>query len=79
MIFNAEDLVGRYSIIGLLGQGGMGEVFLAEDKNLNRDVSLKVLQGSLSSDEHFKSQFRQEARSISSIVHPNIVQIHNME
>ena len=79
MIFNTEDLVGKYRIIGLLGQGGMGEVFLAEDTNLNRNVALKVLQGNLSSDEHFKSQFRQEARSISSIVHPNIVQIHNME
>lgn len=79
MIFTPDERVGKYRIIGQLGQGGMGEVYLAEDVNLHREVALKILQKSLSGDEKFKEQFRHEARSISRIVHPNIVQIHNME
>ena len=71
--------IGKYRIIGELGHGGMGMVYLAEDKNLGRQVALKVLLGSFASDELFKQRFRQEARSISQVVHPNIVQIHSMD
>lgn len=79
MNFSTNDHIGKYRIIGELGRGGMGVVYLAEDTNLARRVSLKFLQGSLSQDGAFKAGFQREARLISSVVHPNIVQIHSLD
>ncbi|GMV92854.1 MAG: hypothetical protein AMXMBFR82_26320 [Candidatus Hydrogenedentota bacterium] len=70
---------GKYSIVRELGRGSMGVVYLAEDQSLGRQVALKVLTPSLSTDEDFKSRFRLEARSIASLNHPHVVRVHNLD
>ncbi|HPO17438.1 MAG TPA: protein kinase [Candidatus Hydrogenedentes bacterium] len=70
---------GKYRVVRRIGRGGMGIVYLAEDQDLGRRVALKVLDRSITSDEHFEERFRQEARIIAGLDHPNIVQIHHLE
>ncbi|MDT4897660.1 MAG: eukaryotic-like serine/threonine-protein kinase [Acidobacteriota bacterium] len=70
--------VARYEIIRLLGAGGMGEVYLARDTRLNRQVALKVLPAHLTTDELRLSRFKQEARAASALNHPNIITIHEI-
>ena len=69
----------QYRIISLAGQGGMGEVFLAEDTRLGRNVALKVLPPDAASDPERLARFRREARAIAALNHPNIVTIHSVE
>jgi serine/threonine protein kinase len=66
---------GNYQTISLLGKGGMGEVYLAEDRRLGRRVALKLLPASFVSDEGRLRRFIQEARAASALNHPNIVTI----
>lgn len=70
--------VGRYQIQGLLGSGGMGEVYKAVDPVLTRPVALKVLRAELSGDRERLSRFLQEARAASALNHPNILTIHEV-
>ncbi len=70
---------GKYRIIRRIGRGGMGVVYLAEDRDLGRRVALKVLDRSVTSEEHFEERFLLEARTIAGLDHPNIVQIHHLE
>jgi serine/threonine protein kinase len=67
----------RYSLVELLGSGGMAEVYLARDKILDRDVALKILDTRYAEDEEFVERFRREARSAASLSHPNIVSIYD--
>jgi serine/threonine protein kinase len=67
----------RYVLGEFLGSGGMGEVFLAHDGVLERDVALKVLRSQYAGDEEFAERFRREARSAASLSHPNIVQVYD--
>ena len=67
---------GRYRVIRLLGQGGMGSVFLAEDVELKRNVALKFIPQLMPNNERSISRFRQEARTASAISHPNIAHIY---
>ncbi len=76
---SAGQSFGKYRIIRLLGRGGMGAVYLAEDTVLGRDVALKVLHRALSMDGQFEARFREEARTIARLDHPNIVHIHTLE
>jgi serine/threonine protein kinase/Tol biopolymer transport system component len=71
--------VGSYNIISLLGRGGMGEVYLAQDVRLGRKVALKILTASLSGDRNRLRRFEQEARTASGLNHPNILTIHGIE
>lgn len=71
--------VGKYRIERELGRGGMGVVYLAEDAYLSRRVALKVLYGTLANDVAFVSRFRQEAKIVAEILHPNVVRINNLE
>jgi predicted ATPase/serine/threonine protein kinase len=70
--------VGSYQIIELLGAGGMGEVYRARDPRLDRELAIKVLSLALCSHPEALSRFEREARSASSLNHPNIVTIYEL-
>ena len=70
-------LLGRYQVLGLIGSGGMGEVYRARDTHLQRDVALKVLAHGISADAAADARFDREARSIASLSHPNICAVHD--
>ena len=78
MSLSAGTTVGRYQIQGLLGSGGMGEVYKALDPTLGRQVALKVLRRELSADPERLSRFLHEARAASALNHPNILTIHEV-
>ena len=67
----------RYQIFRVLGSGGMANVFLAKDLNLQRNVAIKVLREDLISDPSFRARFLQEARLAANLSHPNIVTIYD--
>ena len=77
-----ESLVGRrlghYQVISLLGRGGMGEVFLAEDDKLNRKVALKVLPAAFTQLPDRARRFEREAKAASATNHPNILTIYEI-
>ncbi|HEY0592704.1 MAG TPA: protein kinase [Thermoanaerobaculia bacterium] len=70
--------LGRYRVLRPLGAGGMGEVYVAEDARLGRQVAVKVIRGSLPSSETARARFEQEARAASALTHPNIVTIYDI-
>ncbi|MGA2263880.1 MAG: protein kinase [Acidobacteriota bacterium] len=69
----------HYRIIEKLGQGGMGEVFLAEDSHLNRRVAIKVLPDAFARDPERLARFDREAKLLATLSHPNIAAIHGLE
>lgn len=69
----------KYHVLRELGRGGMGVVYLAEDKHLKRQVALKVLYEHLYRETAFVERFREEARSVSTLHHPHIVCVHGLE
>ncbi|MGE0554356.1 MAG: protein kinase [Gemmatimonadales bacterium] len=73
----SQALAGRYRIGKLLGQGGMGAVFLADDLELDRQVAIKVLPST--GDQSFVERFRREARTAARLDHPNIIPIYGVE
>jgi len=70
--------LGPYEIIGLLGTGGMGEVYKATDTRLNRTVALKILSAGVAGDAEFRARFEREARTISQLNHPHICVLHDV-
>jgi hypothetical protein len=66
-----------YTIVRLLGSGGMGEVYLAEHPRLPRDDALKVLPADVSADPEFRSRFNREADLAAGLFHPHIVGVHD--
>jgi serine/threonine protein kinase/Tol biopolymer transport system component len=68
----------HYEIISLIGEGGMGEVYLAKDTRLGRRVALKLLPGYLSGDPERLRRFKQEARAASTLSHPNVCVVHEV-
>ena len=73
-----NQTISGYSILHRLGVGGMSEVYLAFQNSLHRHVALKVLRADfVGSDEH-EQRFLQEARSVASLMHPNIVQVYDV-
>src|SRR3954469_7726687 len=69
--------VSHYRIIGKLGEGGMGVVYLAEDTHLGRQVAVKFLGASTSDAHHFKARFLREARAASRLSHPHIATVYD--
>jgi serine/threonine protein kinase len=69
--------IGNYRVEALLGAGGMGQVFRARHIHLDRPVALKVMHANLSHDPGFQARFRQEARAIAALQHPNIVEVYD--
>ncbi len=78
MIIKGTKINDRYQIIKTLGEGGMANVYLANDIILDRNVAVKVLRGDLANDEKFVRRFQREALSASSLSHPNIVEMYDV-
>ena len=68
----------RYQLVRLLGQGGMGQVFLARDERLQRDVAIKVLLGETPLDADARAQLAHEARAVARIGHPGVVDVFDL-
>jgi serine/threonine protein kinase len=79
MSLNAGDRLGSYEVIALLGAGGMGEVYRARDKNLARDVALKVLPAAVALDPARVARFKREAQVLAALTHPHIASIYGLE
>ena len=73
------DSISHYRIVRPLGAGGMGEVYLAEDIRLGRQVALKVLASETAGDPDRRARFEREARAVAALNHPGIVTIHSVE
>ena len=78
MLSRGQKINDRYEIIKTIGEGGMANVYLANDTILERDVAIKVLRGDLSNDEKFIRRFKREALSVSNLSHPNIVEVYDV-
>src|SRR5215831_1473720 len=70
--------LGPYRVLEKLGEGGMGEVYAAEDTRLKRQVAIKVLPATVANDEARLARFEQEALATAALNHPNILVVHDM-
>jgi eukaryotic-like serine/threonine-protein kinase len=76
--FEMGRTLGHYRIVTLLGRGGMGEVYLAQDTKLHRRVALKLLRASFTRDSQRMKRFEQEACAASALNHPNILTVYDL-
>ena len=79
MAIDPGTRIGSYEVAGLLGAGGMGEVYRARDTKLDRDVALKVLPPAFTEDADRLARFEREAKLLASLNHPNIGHIYGLE
>jgi eukaryotic-like serine/threonine-protein kinase len=71
--------VGAFEVLGLIGAGGMGEVYRARDSRLGREVAIKVLPAGVSADAGRRARFEREAQLLASLNHANIAAIYGVE
>src|SRR6266550_2901411 len=72
-----RQIGGRYRLTAPLGEGGMSTLWRAVDQQLDREVAVKILRPQYSADPGFAARFRQEARAVASLAHPNIVSVYD--
>jgi serine/threonine protein kinase len=70
--------IAHYEIVGLIGKGGMGEVYAAKDKLLNRRIALKLLPADYTRHKDRLRRFQQEAQAVSALNHPKLLTIHEL-
>src|SRR6266487_4237943 len=78
MVIQQGTRLGRHEVRSLLGKGGMGEVYLAQDTQLRRQVAIKLLPAEVTQNKSRLSRFEREAYAASSLNHPNILTIHEI-
>src|SRR5262249_40969828 len=71
-------ILGNYEVVDKLGEGGMGEVWRARDKRLQRFVAIKILPPAVAADPSRRARFEQEALALGALNHPNIVSIYDV-
>ena len=76
-IVEAPLLTERYKLVSVLGRGGMGDVWLACDQRLQRDVAIKVLRPELAAEPRVRQRFEDEARAAAQLTHPNVVTVYD--
>src|SRR2546429_3020144 len=79
MTINSGTKLGRYEIRSKIGEGGMGEVYLAQDTKLDRKVALKILPAEVAAHPDRMKRFVQEAKAASALNHPNIITIYEID
>ena len=79
MALSTGDHLGRYEILGILGAGGMGEVYRANDAELDREVAIKVLLEEVAQDPERLARFEREAKVLASLSHQNIATLYGLE
>jgi eukaryotic-like serine/threonine-protein kinase len=79
MTFDSGTKLGSYEITGVLGAGGMGEVYRARDSKLKREVAIKVLPDGFARDAERIARFQREAEVLASLNHPHIAAIHDVQ
>jgi serine/threonine protein kinase len=79
LTISAGTKLGRYEIRSKIGEGGMGEVYLAQDTKLDRKVALKILPADVAAHSDRMKRFVQEAKAASALNHPNIITIHEID
>src|SRR5215468_12115341 len=78
MSITAGTKLGRYEIRSKIGEGGMGEVYLARDTLLDRQIAVKLLPAEIARDQQRLHRFLQEARAAAALSHPNIAHIYEI-
>ena len=78
MSLSPGSRLGHYDVTALIGEGGMGQVYLATDTKLNRQVALKILPEAFATDPDRLARFQREAQVLASLNHPNIAAIHGL-
>jgi serine/threonine protein kinase len=79
MLLTAGSRVGSYEIVSPLGAGSMGEVYVARDSRLGRDVAIKILPAASTADPDQRARLEREARVLAALNHPNIAAIYGVE
>ena len=79
MTLRSGSRLGPYEVTGLIGEGGMGQVYCAIDTNLGRQVAIKVLPDAFAHDPERLARFEREAKTLAALNHPNIAQIYGLE
>ena len=77
MALESGSRLGPYEVVGLLGSGGMGEVYRARDPRLEREVAIKILTGEVVDSDRLR-RFEREARAASALNHPNVLAVHDV-